>query len=157
MDRLWAPWRMEYILGEKSQECVFCQILRERNDEDNLVLRRSRHCFAMLNKFPYNNGHLLIVANRHIANLTDLSPEEIQDMMKLAQEMIKIENETMNPDGFNTGINIGQSAGAGIIHHIHMHIVPRWSGDTNFMPVTGGTKIIPQSLEELYSQFKKLL
>ncbi|MDD3296656.1 MAG: HIT domain-containing protein [Candidatus Omnitrophica bacterium] len=150
MNKLWAPWRSQYIHRRKNPGCIFCQIFREDKDAKNFVLARYRHCFAVLNTFPYNNGHILIVSNRHAGSLEKLKPAEILDMHKLLLTATDSLKKTLKPDGFNIGINIGENAGAGIKDHIHIHIVPRWAGDTNFMPIITDTKIISQSLEELY-------
>lgn len=155
MNKLWAPWRINYVQGKKTKGCVFCKILKAKKDTQNFVLLRSKHCFAVLNKFPYNNGHTLIVTNRHVKSLEQLTDPELLDINKtliLAKSRLK---KILKPDGFNVGINIAKAAGAGIVNHIHVHLVPRWIGDTNFMPVTAKTKIISQSLKELTRQFKK--
>lgn len=150
MNKLWAPWRSRYIHRQKKSGCIFCQIFKSDNDRGHFILTRYRHCFAVLNTFPYNNGHTLIVSNRHVESLEKLKTAEILDMHKLLLFTKKSLKKTLKPNGFNIGINIGENAGAGIKDHLHIHIVPRWIGDTNFMPIIAGTKIISQSLEELY-------
>lgn len=155
MNKLWAPWRIEYINQIKNKGCILCNILKEKQDKKNFILFRSNYCFAVLNTYPYNNGHIMIVPNRHIKSLEKLKDNELLDMNK---SLIKIKSalkRTLNPGGFNIGMNIGNIAGAGIDKHLHMHIVPRWQGDTNFMPVLANTKIISQSLKELYILLKK--
>lgn len=155
MNKLWAPWRIEYINQIKHKGCILCNILKEKQDKKNFILFRSNYCFAVLNTYPYNNGHIMIVPNRHIKSLEKLKDNELLDMNK---SLIKIKStlkRTLNPGGFNIGMNIGNIAGAGIDKHLHMHIVPRWQGDTNFMPVLTNTKIISQSLKELYILLKK--
>ncbi|MCK4916840.1 MAG: HIT domain-containing protein [Candidatus Omnitrophica bacterium] len=155
MNKLWAPWRIEYINQIKNKGCILCNILKEKQDKKNFILFRSNYCFAVLNTYPYNNGHIMIVPNRHIKSLEKLKDNELLDMNK---SLIKIKStlkRTLNPGGFNIGMNIGSIAGAGIDKHLHMHIVPRWQGDTNFMPVLTNTKIISQSLKELYILLKK--
>ncbi len=154
MKQLWAPWRIEYILMEKPKECIFCVKPRENNDERNLILYRGRYCFIILNLFPYNNGHLMIAPYRHVSSIEDMNNNEIFEMGLLTRASIKLLRKTLNPDGFNVGFNIGRAAGAGIEEHVHMHIVPRWHGDTNFMPVLGNTKVIPEALKETYSKLK---
>ena len=156
MRQLWAPWRYAYIesaLNEKeSCECIFCHALEANQDDKYHILMRRDSCFAMLNKYPYNNGHLMIAPNKHVGDLYSLSGDELAELMILVRDTQTIISELMNPDGFNIGINIGRVAGAGIPGHIHIHIVPRWNGDTNFMPVIGDTKVMPQALEETYNK-----
>ncbi|MCF7907681.1 MAG: HIT domain-containing protein [Candidatus Omnitrophica bacterium] len=154
MSELWAPWRINYVQDKKAKGCVFCKILKAKNDTQDNVLLRSKHCFAVLNKFPYNNGHTLIVTNRHIKSLEQLKDQELLNINKTLISVKSRLKKILKPDGFNIGINIEKSAGAGIVGHIHIHLVPRWTGDTNFMPVTASTKIISQSLKELSRQFK---
>ncbi|MCX7846129.1 MAG: HIT domain-containing protein [Dictyoglomaceae bacterium] len=153
MKRLCCPWRIKYITSPKTDKCIFCENVKEKEDEKNLILLRGNYCFIMLNLYPYNNGHLMIIPYSHKSNLTHLSQEEYDEMMFLAQLSIEALQEIMNPHGFNLGMNIGTSAGAGIADHIHLHIVPRWEGDSNFMLVLGDTKVIP---EDLSSTYKKL-
>lgn len=152
MDKLWAPWRMKYIAQSKKRGCIFCNALREKRDETWFVVKRSRFCFVMLNIFPYNNGHLMVVPNRHIAAPEKLKDEELLDINKTIVRTISVLRKVLKPKGFNVGMNIGEVSGAGIAGHLHAHIVPRWPADTNFMPVVSDTKIISQSLEELYSK-----
>jgi ATP adenylyltransferase len=157
MKILWAPWRSIYVTETgKSEECIFCKKLNG-NDEENLVLWRGRSCFAMLNIFPYNNGHLLIAPYRHIASLKDLTQEEKLELMEALTLWLEVLREALNCHGFNIGMNLGRVAGAGVPDHIHLHIVPRWEGDTNFMPVIGETKVIPQSLSATYKMLKNAL
>lgn len=158
MDKLWAPWRIGYILSDKKEDgCVFCNAFKSDNDEDRLVLFRSKHSFIIMNLYPYNAGHLMVVPNRHISSPTELKEEEQLDMFKLTNKCIEILKKVMNPDGFNVGMNLGRSAGAGIDDHIHIHIVPRWNGDTNFMPILADTKVISESLKETYKKLKGAL
>ena len=149
---LWAPWRMKYIRRDRGEEegCLFCRKGQSRADLDNYVICRSSLSFALLNTFPYNNGHLLVAPYRHTADLIDLRPEETADLMAITRKCVRALKEVMEPDGFNIGLNLGAAAGAGVVDHLHLHIVPRWQGDTNFMPVIAGTDVIPQSLQELY-------
>ncbi|WP_022671024.1 HIT family protein [Hippea alviniae] len=158
MDKLWAPWRIGYILSDKKEDgCVFCNAFNSKNDEEKLVLFRSKHSFIIMNLYPYNAGHLMVVPNRHISNPIELTEEEQLDMFKLTNKCIEILKKVMNPDGFNLGMNLGRSAGAGIDDHIHIHIVPRWNGDTNFMPILSDTKVISESLKETYKKLKGVL
>lgn len=152
MDRIWAPWRIEYILEpDKTDECIFCRALNSPDDAADHVLWRSESCFAMMNKYPYNNGHIMVVPNKHTGVLESLSVRVLGEMMGLVCECKKLLSAVMNPDGFNVGINLGKVAGAGIEQHVHIHIVPRWNGDTNFMPVLADTRVIPQALNDTYS------
>ena len=158
MERLWAPWRMRYIAGaEKSEGCIFCEKWRADADAENLVLFRGEECFAILNLFPYNNGHLMVVPVRHVADIVDLTASEQIEMFRLTQRMVCVLRETMSPHGFNIGFNLGRAAGAGIADHLHLHVVPRWSGDTNFMPVLDATRVISEALEETYKKLKAVL
>jgi ATP adenylyltransferase len=160
MKSLWAPWRMEYILGDKEEGCIFCSKPAAKRDEENLILFQGRDVFVMMNKFPYNNGHLMLVPKRHCVDLEELTDRESQELFDLMKTSVRVLKSTLRPHGFNVGINIGISGGAGEAH-LHLHIVPRWTGDTNFMPVLVETKIIPQYLEETYkklhSAFENLL
>lgn len=154
MDRLWAPWRKAYIRPEKKTRrgCLFCALLKEKRDAKNYILKKTPHSFAILNLYPYNNGHTLIVPRRHAADLAALSSEEKLDLLNLCQEVQSAIQKKMKAHGFNLGINLGSFAGAGIPEHLHLHIVPRWKGDANFMPVVGGTKVISESLESVYTE-----
>ena len=154
MDYLWAPWRMEYILSPKPDGCIFCDKPKQNADRENLILHRGDHCFVIMNYYPYNNGHLMIVPYRHIADLEDLTEKERREMMALLAGSAKIIKKAMNPDGLNIGMNLGRTAGAGIDEHLHFHIVPRWNGDTNFMPIFGHTKVLPQGLYESWNELK---
>ncbi len=156
MERLFAPWRMEYILKADEASCIFCELPKENRDEENLLLMRGETCFVLMNRFPYNPGHLMIAPYRHIESLFQLSPEEASEMMSLLARMERVLSEAMNPQGFNIGINQGRIAGAGF-SHIHAHIVPRWSGDTNFMPVVGDVKVVSEALSETYRKLKEKL
>ena len=157
MEKLWAPWRMKYILNIKNKKCFLCRSAREkRQDRKNYVLLRGSSCFVVLNAFPYNNGHLMVAPYRHIGKMEKLRVEELKELMELSVQAISILKKALKPDGFNLGINLGKVSGAGLVNHLHFHIVPRWDGDTNFMPVLGDTKIISQSLEETYKRLRKL-
>ena len=159
MKFLWAPWRMDYILEKKMQGCIFCEKPLEKKDRENLILFRGPYGYVMMNKFPYNNGHLMIIPYRHCLDLEALLDKEMKDLHGLLRSAIRVLKESLQPEGFNVGINIGRLGGAGE-DHIHIHVVPRWAGDTNFMPIFGEAKIIPQYLEEtyhaLYPKFKRL-
>ncbi|MSS73526.1 MAG: HIT domain-containing protein [Candidatus Latescibacteria bacterium] len=158
MERLWAPWRMRYVTGAaKSDGCIFCEKWKSDADDENLILFRGEECFAILNLFPYNNGHLMIVPIRHVADVTDLTASEQAEMFRLMGRMVGVLRATMSPQGFNIGINLGRAAGAGIADHLHLHVVPRWNGDTNFMPVLGDTRVISEALEETYQKLKAVL
>ena len=153
MSLLWAPWRKAYIRpskAKKSKGCLFCRVLREKSDRRNLILKRSLFSFAILNLYPYNAGHVMIVPKRHVKKLSQLSPKEKLDWLELASEITGVIEKKMKPQAMNLGMNLGCPAGAGIPGHMHLHIVPRWNGDTNFMPVIGKTKVISESMESIY-------
>ena len=155
---LWAPWRIGYVQGlsEKS-DCFICDYLKSPDDDNkNLVLWRSSHCVTVLNRFPYNNGHLLIAPVRHIPDLDKANDEEILELMKLVRQSQKALSLTIKPHGFNVGMNFGRCAGAGLPGHLHIHVVPRWDGDTSFMSVCSDSKVISQSLTELFEQLKEI-
>jgi len=160
LERLWAPWRMKYITSitsEKPKECIFCRKPSEGKDEENFIVYRGPNCFIMLNIFPYNTGHLLIAPYSHKPSLMDLTEEELLGLMKCTSLGLRLLTEALKPDGFNVGINIGRFAGAGVEDHIHVHVVPRWAGDTNFMTVVSGTKVLPELLKDTYSRLKEAL
>ena len=157
MNKIWAPWRIRYVQQKKAKGCIFCCAHKAKDDAKNFIVVRSTHCFVMLNIFPYNNGHLMIISNKHTPSLDKLADEEILDINKTLIRMTSVLKRVLKPEGFNVGINIGKLAGAGIERHVHWHLVPRWLGDTNFMPVVAETKVISQSLLELYTQIKKEL
>lgn len=154
MDKLWAPWRSRYIYKRSRRDavCIFCSKVRAKRDSDNFILCRKGHSFSILNIYPYNNGHIMVAPYRHVNDLSRLNEAEIVDIMLLVIDSKRLLNKTLKPDGYNIGINLGKVAGAGFEGHIHIHIVPRWLGDTNFMPVLNGTKIISESLKELYKR-----
>jgi ATP adenylyltransferase len=157
METLHAPWRIQYILAPKpppSESSLFTRIAQSHDDEANYVVARDRTCFAILNTYPYNAGHLLIVPYRQCTDLNELTDPELVDLMKLTRRCQNGLVRLMKPDGFNIGINLGKVAGAGITEHLHIHVVPRWLGDTNFMPVLAQTSILPQALSELGSQLR---
>ena len=154
-DVLYSPWRMKYILSKKDDECIFCIRPSEANDEKHLILYRSHHSFVIMNLFPYNNGHLMAIPYKHVSKLGDLSKEEISDLFETVQLCEKVMHETFSPDGLNIGMNLGKAAGAGIDTHLHVHIIPRWSGDVNFMTAVGATRVIPDSFENSFKQLKE--
>jgi ATP adenylyltransferase len=154
VEKLWAPWRMTYIEVKAPSGCIFCDKPAEDADAENLILRRGTTAFVMLNAFPYNNGHLMVVPYRHTADLADLTPEERDELMALAQWSNRLLAAAMRPDGFNVGMNLGRVAGAGIADHLHLHLVPRWNGDTNFMPVVADTRVLPDSLQNCYAKLR---
>lgn len=155
---LWAPWRIKYIQGlSQNDGCFLCDDLADpKNDKDNFVLWRTEHAFVVFNKFPYNNGHLLIVPNRHIADLSEASNDELLCMMQLIRECQKVLSLAIGPHGFNVGMNFGRCAGAGLPGHLHIHVVPRWSGDTNYMHVCSDTDVISQSMTDLYDKLTEI-
>jgi len=157
MDVLWAPWRMEYILqNDKPDDCIFCVRRGEDVDEleRRLILYTGEFSMVMMNRYPYNNGHLLVAPMKHTGVLDDLEQEELKDLMKVTRSVINILKEVMSPEGFNVGINLGLVAGAGVEEHLHIHIVPRWNGDTNFMAALGQTRVIPEHLLETYRKLR---
>ena len=157
MDNLWAPWRMQYVRApKKKNEETFLKKLEDGNDEENLVLFRGEHSFVCMNLYPYNNGHIMILPNNIVENPEELDDVTQFEIMKIASLSMKIIREKMNAEGFNFGANIGASAGAGIAEHLHFHIVPRWKGDTNFMPVIGNTKVHVQGLNDTYVMLRPL-
>ena len=157
MKRLWAPWRVKYVTGlrKKQKGCVFCRILRAKSDTKNYIFKRGKLCYAVLNIYPYNNGHVLIVPNKHARDLNFLTKKEKEELYGLLEEVKGYLDKVLRPNGYNVGMNIGKFAGAGFPGHLHIHVVPRWGGDVNFMPVIGNTKVVSQSLAAVFSQLKK--
>lgn len=157
MDKLWAPWRVTYITDilKKGRGCVFCRIFKQKKDKQNHVVLRSKHAYSVLNLYPYNNGHMLIVTNRHIGDFSRLTCDERKDLFDLLQTTKTLLARTLKPKGYNIGINLGRVAGAGFPGHIHIHLVPRWKGDVNFMPITAHTKVLSQSLRALYEELRR--
>ena len=147
MDYLWTPWRYNYVTeGERPSGCVFCNAAGTPSDRENLIVHRAEHNFVILNRFPYTNGHVMIVPYAHVSSLAALTEEALLEMMRLAREAERQLRQIYRPDGLNIGLNLGRSAGAGIADHLHMHVLPRWAGDTNFMTVTGETRVLPEDL-----------
>jgi len=156
-ERIWAPWRLAYVKDaskDQEQECIFCAKPRQGDDAANLIVHRGERCFVILNLFPYTNGHLMVAPYEHVGSLPELCAETIAEMMALAQRAMTILEDVYSPHGYNVGFNQGRVAGAGVEHHIHMHVVPRWGGDTNFMPVLADTRVMPQSLEQSYEALR---
>jgi len=159
MESMHAPWRIEYILAPKLalERSLFTQIAQSNDDEANCVIVRDRSCFALLNRYPYTGGHLMIVPYKQTPDLNGLTGDELADLMELTRRCQNALTKVMKPDGFNIGINLGKCAGAGILEHLHIHVVPRWNGDTNFMPVLADTTVVPQALKELAAQLRAAL
>ncbi len=151
MKTMWAPWRMEYILGDKEKGCIFCEAISK---QDDLTLYKGRVTMVVMNKFPYINGHLLVAPNRHIPALDRLNRDEMGYLLETVEQSIEILKKVMNPDGFNVGLNLGRVAGAGVEEHLHFHIVPRWSGDTNALTVFADIRVIPEHLKDTYNNLK---
>jgi ATP adenylyltransferase len=149
---LWAPWRIEYITGPKEQGCIFCNRFAVPDDRRNLILARGRQSFVIMNKFPYNNGHLMVAPIRHTGDFGSLTAAEIGEIFAFVQEFVSVFHTVMKPHGFNIGLNIGKIAGAGVEDHLHVHVVPRWDGDTNFMPVIGEIKVISEHIQSTYDK-----
>ncbi|MFO7155423.1 MAG: HIT domain-containing protein [Pseudomonadota bacterium] len=154
MERLWAPWRLELIESEKPEGCIFCRFFAERDDEKNLVLGRSASSYVVLNKYPYNNGHLMVIPAAHHAALEELDDRAYDDLQRLLRISIRVVREVYTPDAMNVGMNLGRAAGAGIADHLHWHVVPRWNGDTNFMPVLAETRVLPEHLQAAWKKLR---
>jgi ATP adenylyltransferase len=155
--RIWAPWRLPYVKDaakDKDEECIFCTKPAANDDEANFIVHRGERCFVILNTFPYTNGHLMVAPYEHTSALQDVDPETIAEMMQLSQQAMRRLEEAYSPNGYNVGFNQGRIAGAGFEGHIHMHVVPRWGGDTNFMPVLADTRVMPQALDQTYEALR---
>ena len=162
MDRLFSPWRSKYIETfsnptDNKGECVLCKAYQDKNDDEHLIVSRGKQCFVIMNLFPYNSGHLMIVPYRHIPDVIDLTDDESFEVMQLLKKMIAALRAVSRPDGFNFGSNIGRTAGAGIDQHVHFHIVPRWNGDTNFMPILADTKMVSEEMHDTLMKLRKAL
>jgi ATP adenylyltransferase len=160
MEHLHAPWRIEYILSPKAppgEESIFTRIARSNDDEANYVLARDKTCFALLNSYPYTGGHLMIVPYKQVPDFEDLTESELADLLVLTRRCQKALKTVMQPHGFNIGVNLGKVAGAGIVEHLHLHVVPRWNGDTNFMPVIAETSVLPEALKDIAAKLRKAL
>lgn len=152
---IWAPWRSEFVLSKKEKGCIFCNRLKMKDTIKNLIIYRGEKVFVILNKFPYNTGHALIVPKRHVGQIEKLSKKESIEFFELTQKTVSIIKKILKPNSLNLGMNIGRSSGAGIPGHVHMHVVPRWQGDTNFMPVVGKTHVVSVPLEPVYKILRK--
>jgi len=157
MERLWTPWRMDYIMGEKQDGCIFCEMLKMGDDRACHILLRGERAFIVLNRYPYNSGHLLVVPYEHAASLETLDSETLTELMLLVNKGIAALRQTTKPDGFNVGLNMGKAAGAGVDDHVHIHVVPRWVGDTNFMTTLAGTRMVPEMLNQTCDRLTAVL
>lgn len=158
MKNLWAPWRADYLTASPSScknYCLFCTLKKTKNDEETLILHRDKKSFVVMNRFPYNNGHLMVAPLRHTASIESLKPEEAAELFRLIQRCVQVLKKEYRPQGFNIGANLGSVAGAGVTGHLHFHIVPRWQGDTNFMPLLGETKVINEHLQKTYERLSR--
>ena len=156
MDKLYSPWRIDYILGEKEKGCIFCAKQQANDDEGHLILKRGEKTYIVMNLYPYNNGHLMVVPFRHVARMQELTDEELCELGKMTQLCERVLSDAYHPDGLNVGMNLGEAAGAGVADHLHIHVVPRWNGDTNFISTVGNTRVIPEKMEEAYKKLKKV-
>ncbi len=159
MDQLYTPWRWDYMVNPKPTDCPFCDYLHQdpSHDPEDYLLLRGEHAFVVLNRYPYSNGHLMVLPNKHVSMLTDLDVACQQELMLLTTYCTRILQMAYHPHGFNVGINLGKAAGAGMEPHLHVHVVPRWEGDTNFMPVVGRTKVLPESMDDTYARLRALV
>jgi ATP adenylyltransferase len=157
MKTLWAPWRIEYVLSKKGPECLFCTIAKKQRDRENLILLRGSYMYIVMNRYPYNNGHLMVVPYVHTSDFRGLGKDALTEMMELTKLSTERISDVMRPEGFNTGLNIGRAAGAGIDEHLHMHIVPRWVGDSSFMALAEETRVIPEHLRETYDKLHPVM
>jgi ATP adenylyltransferase len=152
MKQLWAPWRMEFLLSDKKTGCPFCLLPAAKQDTENLILHRSASCFVIMNRYPYNNGHLMVIPFQHEKELDQLPAATAVDMTQTLQKTVAVLKKTFKPDGFNIGINLGAAAGAGIPGHLHYHVIPRWIGDTNFMPILNDVRVMNEYLKDTYAR-----
>lgn len=156
MNHLWSPWRMAYIENHtKENGCVFCNAQAQADSEENLIAFRGKNAYVILNRFPYTSGHLMVIPFSHAPNLEELDPETRAEMMELTSRCTTILREVYRTQSFNVGVNIGEAAGAGVLGHVHIHIVPRWAGDTNFMASVGATRVLPEALEDTYKRIRQ--
>jgi len=156
VERLWSPWRLAYVTGGGDRKgCVFCDA-QEAGDQARLLLWQGDACFVILNLYPYNNGHLMVVPNRHVATLANLEPAELEELMRLTRLSEMVLTEAYQPQGINVGMNLGRAAGAGVVDHLHIHLVPRWVGDTNFMSVVGNVRVLPEELEVTAARLREI-
>lgn len=154
MKHIWAPWRIDYIKSSREDGCFLCKYFAAGDDRDNLVLARGGNCAVVMNRYPYTGGHLMVCPYRHISTPAEMKAEEMLEMMKWTSCSVELLKKIMKPDGFNIGMNLGDAGGAGLKDHLHMHVVPRWVGDTNFVSVVGDIRVIPQALEALYDELR---
>jgi ATP adenylyltransferase len=152
--RLWAPWRLQYLKGEKSSDCIFCS-KPALPDEEAFIVHRGSSCYVILNAFPYTSGHLMVAPYEHVGDLRQLPPETSAELMDLTQRSLTAIERVYGPQGYNLGMNLGEVAGAGFAGHVHMHVVPRWEGDTNFMPVVGDTRVLPEALPDSWAKLRE--
>ncbi len=157
MQQLWTPWRMEYISSDKPSGCIFCSARARSDDHEALIVQRGARAFVILNKYPYNNGHLMVVPNAHSANLSELNTETQTELMQLIARAIEWLKIASQPQGFNVGMNLGKAGGAGVEDHLHFHVVPRWSGDTNYLSVLGETRTIPQMMDDTWTRLRQVI
>jgi len=157
MKHLWSPWRLAYITAEETEGCVFCHAAEGQEDRASLVLLRGAHAFVILNRYPYNNGHFMVVPYAHVPSLEDLDVPTLTEMMLLLNRGMAALRRSMQPDGFNLGANLGHVAGAGIHDHVHLHVIPRWTGDTNFMPIVGDIRVVPETWLQTYDRLRAAL
>lgn len=157
MRHLWSPWRLEYLTAPETEGCIFCDAAQGEDDRENLLLLRGKQAFLLLNRYPYNNGHFMAVPYAHVPSLEDLDERTLSETMLLVNRGLRALRATMAPHGFNIGVNVGQVAGAGIQEHVHIHAVPRWAGDTNFMPVVTDTRVVPQTWLQTYDMLRAAL
>jgi ATP adenylyltransferase len=156
MKYIWAPWRMNYIMNnDPNVECVFCKALQQADSEENLVFFRGLNTFLILNRYPYTSGHIMVVPNQHVPSLEDLTLPGRSEMMEQATQVLRVLRDLYHPDGFNMGINLGEAAGAGIACHVHLHVVPRWAGDTNFMSSVARTRVLPEDIGDSYERIRQ--
>jgi ATP adenylyltransferase len=155
MERLWTPWRLPYVTeaSKRMSGCIFCEALAA-GDPESLIVKPGRTCFVIVNKYPYNNGHVMVVPNRHVGRLADLSADELAELARLTQTAERALTSVYDPHGFNMGLNLGKPAGAGVLDHLHMHVVPRWNGDTNFMTTVGATRTLPEELHQTSARIR---
>ena len=154
-ERLWAPWRLQYVQdGGKSDGCIFCTKPAAGDDDENLIVHRGEHCYVLLNLYPYANGHLMVAPYRHLGEVGEFTAEERGEMWELLDQSIIALTGAMSPEGLNSGINLGRVAGAGVVGHVHLHVVPRWNGDTNFMPVLADVRVMPEHLSRTLAQVR---
>ncbi len=155
-DILWAPWRIEYIAGPKEKDCIFCRFLTENRDDENLIVHRGRRAYVIMNRYPYSNGHLMVLPNRHTWDFTSLDAEERDELFTLMQRAVTALGKGFKPEGLNIGMNLGKAAGAGIEEHLHYHVVPRWVGDCNYMTVLGDVRVIPEHIQVSFQKLREL-